>query len=387
MTDVPRVTESVSPVSLAQSREGALAPPVRLCGDEVRRLGELIGASRAMRDVFGVLQRAAPNKVNVLITGESGTGKEVVARTLHALSARSLGQFVALNCAALPESLIESELFGHEKGSFTGASERRAGCFEAAHCGTLLLDEIGEMPLRTQAKLLRFLEDSRIRRVGGTSDFEVDVRILAATNRTPEEAVRLGRLREDLYYRLNVFQIHLPPLRERRSDIPMLVEALLADLNRTYGLSVSAVSAAVTEMFLRHNWPGNIRELRNTLERAAILAVSGTIEPVHLPPRFQSDDSECAPAAARTSANSACLPGDNSVEFRPGTSVAEAEKRLILSTLRHTGQDKVRAARILGVTVRTLRNKLKEYGAANGKESWTSELDWRLATGGANRKD
>ncbi len=386
MTHDLRVTEAGSLVSSPSRLNGASAPPAGLCATEYGRLGELIGASSAMCDVFGVLRQAGPNKVSVLITGESGTGKEVVARTLHALSARSHGQFVALNCAALPESLIESELFGHEKGAFTGAFERRAGCFEAAHRGTLLLDEIGEMPIQTQAKLLRFLEDSRIRPVGGTSDFEVDVRILAATNRNPEEAVRLGHLREDLFYRLNVFRVHLPPLRQRKSDIPMMVNALLKDLNSAYGSSVSAVSGDVMEAFQRHNWPGNIRELRNTLERAVILAGSGTIEPMHLPPRFRSEDSECAPAAATTSANSGCLAVENSVELRPGTSLAEAEQRLILSTLRHTGQDKVRAARILGVTVRTIRNKLKHYGATTESDAWASELDWRLTTGGAKRK-
>ena len=178
-------------------------------------LGELVGASVKMQEIFALLQQAGPSKACVLITGESGTGKEMVARTLHALSPRRQGPFIAINCAALPETLIESELFGHEKGAFTGASERRAGCFEIAQHGTLLLDEIGEMPMQTQAKLLRILEDSKVRRLGGKTEFEVDVRVVAATNKVPEEAVRGGHLREDLFYRLNVFQIHLPPLRER----------------------------------------------------------------------------------------------------------------------------------------------------------------------------
>ena len=183
-------------------------------------LGELVGTSPKMQEIFALLQQAGPSKACVLITGESGTGKEMVARTLHALSPRRQGPFIAINCAALPETLIESELFGHEKGSFTGASERRAGCFEVAQHGTLLLDEIGEMPLQTQAKLLRILEDSKVRRLGGKTEFEVDVRVVAATNKVPDEAVRGGHLREDLYYRLNVFHIHLPPLRERKEDIP-----------------------------------------------------------------------------------------------------------------------------------------------------------------------
>src|SRR5690348_13110999 len=222
-------------------------------------LGELVGASPRMLEIFTLLQQAGPSKACVLITGESGTGKEVVARTVHALSPRRQGPFVAINCAALPESLIESELFGHEKGSFTGASERRAGCFEVAQHGTLLLDEIGEMPMQTQAKLLRILEDSKVRRLGGKTEFEVDVRLVAATNKVPEEAVRGGHLREDLYYRLNVFHIHLPPLRDRRDDIPAIAEALLGDLNRKHDCRVADIAPAVIETFERHNWPGNVR--------------------------------------------------------------------------------------------------------------------------------
>src|SRR2546428_758987 len=189
------------------------------------------------------------SKACVLITGDSGTGKELVARTIHALSPRRQGPFIAINCAALPETLIESELFGHEKGSFTGASERRAGCFEVAQHGTLLLDEIGEMPMGTQAKLLRILEDSKVRRLGGKAEFEVDVRVLAATNKVPEEAVRGGQLREDLYYRLNVFHIHLPPLRDRKEDIPPVTEFLLGELNHKHNCKVSDVSLEVLESF------------------------------------------------------------------------------------------------------------------------------------------
>ncbi|MBS1858833.1 MAG: sigma-54-dependent Fis family transcriptional regulator, partial [Acidobacteria bacterium] len=231
-------------------------------------LGEMVGSSPQMQEIFALLQQAGPSRACVLITGESGTGKEMVARTLHALSPRRHGPFVAINCAALPETLIESELFGHEKGAFTGASERRAGCFEVARDGTLLLDEIGEMPMGTQAKLLRILEDSKVRRLGGKSEFEVDVRVLAATNKVPEEAVRGGHLREDLYYRLNVFHVHLPPLRERKQDIRSIAENLVRDLNRKHECTVAEVSPAVFDALERHEWPGNVRELRNVLERA-----------------------------------------------------------------------------------------------------------------------
>src|SRR5689334_4475893 len=245
--------------------------------------GEMVGTSPRMQEIFSLLQQAGPSKACVLITGESGTGKELVARTVHALSPRRQGPFVAINCAAMPETLIESELFGHEKGSFTGAAERRAGCFEVAQHGTLLLDEIGEMPIQTQAKLLRILEDSKVRRLGGKAEFEVDVRVVAATNKVPEEAVRGGHLREDLYYRLNVFQIHLPPLRERKEDIRAIAETLMRDLNRKHECRVTDMSPAVIEALGKHSWPGNVRELRNVLERAVILSGEGTIEMSHLP--------------------------------------------------------------------------------------------------------
>jgi DNA-binding NtrC family response regulator len=334
-------------------------------------LGELVGTSRKMQEIFALLQQAGPSKACVLITGESGTGKEMVARTLHALSPRRQGPFVAINCAALPETLIESELFGHEKGSFTGASERRAGCFEVAQHGSLLLDEIGEMPMQTQAKLLRILEDSKVRRLGGKLEFEVDVRVVAATNKVPEEAVRGGHLREDLYYRLNVFHIHLPPLRERKEDIPPIAEALMGDLNRKHECRVSDISSAVIDALMSHNWPGNVRELRNVLERAVILAGEGTIETKHLP-SFLQNRPAVAPGAAlpeppppAQAPPVAAPPAEDpdAVRFSIGTTVEEAEKGLILRTLQHTRNNKTRAAEILGISLKTLHNKLKEYGA------------------------
>jgi len=322
-------------------------------------LGEMVGTSPSMQEIFVLLQQAGPTNACVLISGESGTGKELVARTLHALSPRRQGPFFAINCAALPETLIESELFGHEKGSFTGASERRAGCFEVAQGGTLLLDEIGEMPALTQAKLLRILEDSKVRRLGGKTEFEVDVRVVAATNKVPEEAVRGGHLREDLYYRLNVFHIHLPPVRDRKEDIPAIAEFLIGELNRKHSCKVSDMSAEVQEAFLRHSWPGNVRELRNALERAVILAGEGTIEIKHLPATFQSRPA--SPLAAP--ASEAELVEAEGVQFSIGTTVEEAEKGLILRTLEHTRNNKTRAAEILGISLKTLHNKLKEYGA------------------------
>ncbi|MBV9745256.1 MAG: sigma-54-dependent Fis family transcriptional regulator, partial [Acidobacteriia bacterium] len=338
-------------------------------------LGTLVGTSPQMQEIFALLQQAGPSKACVLITGESGTGKELVARTVHALSPRRQGPFVAINCAALPDTLIESELFGHEKGSFTGASERRAGCFEVAQHGTLLLDEIGEMPLATQAKLLRILEDSRVRRLGGKTEFEVDVRVVAATNKVPDEAVRGGHLREDLYYRLNVFQIHLPPLRERKQDILPIAEALIGDLNRKHEARVADISPAVLQALERHHWPGNVRELRNVLERAVILAAEGTIELRHLPAFLQGRSVVTAapppmplpepPSGSGTppAAAAAAIDDGSSVHFQIGTTVEDAEKVLILRTLEHTRNNKTRAAEILGISLKTLHNKLKEYGA------------------------
>ena len=246
-------------------------------------LGDLVGNSESMQRVFSLIRQVAPSKAAVLITGESGTGKELVARAIHSLSPRANGPFVAINCAALPETLMESELFGHEKGAFTGAVERRAGCFEVANGGTLLLDELSEMPIGTQAKLLRVLEDSRVRRLGGKTENLVDVRVLASTNRTPEEAIKKGMLREDLFYRLNVFGLQLTPLRQRLDDLPVLIEAILKELNQKHGCRITGVVPDLLARLQNHSWPGNVRELRNVLERAAILANSGMLEVEHLP--------------------------------------------------------------------------------------------------------
>src|SRR5499425_2104699 len=316
-------------------------------------LGSLVGPSKKMQEIFRLIEMVAPSTASVLITGASGTGKELVARTIHSLSNRRARPFVAINCAAIPETLIESEIFGHEKGAFTGALERRTGCFELAEGGTLLLDEIGEMPVATQAKLLRVLEDRKLRRLGSKVETPVDVRVLAATNKTPEEAVAKGQLRNDLFYRLNVFNIHMPPLRDHMEDLPDLVHALLADMNEKHGRKVSAVSEAVLNQFNNYAWPGNVRELRNTIERAVIVCDTGMIETKHLPPGFGQ-------APLRTAAND-----PDAVRLGVGTTVEEAEKMLILKTLEATSNNKTRAAEILGISLKTLHNKLKEYGSAS----------------------
>jgi transcriptional regulator with PAS, ATPase and Fis domain len=257
---------------------------------------------------------------------------------------------VPINCAAIPETLIESEIFGHEKGAFTGALERRTGCFELAEGGTLLLDEIGEMPVGTQAKLLRVLEDHKLRRLGSKVETSVDVRVLAATNKTPEEAVARGELRNDLYYRLNVFNIHMPALREHKEDLAELVQTLLADMNAKHDRKVATVSEAVLNQFKNYSWPGNVRELRNTLERAIIVCEGAVVETKHLPPGFGQ-------VTVRQAAND-----PDAVRLGVGTTVGEAEKMLILKTLEATSNNKTRAAEILGISLKTLHNKLKEYG-------------------------
>jgi DNA-binding NtrC family response regulator len=314
-------------------------------------MGPMVGTSRKMQEVFHLVEMVAPSTASVLITGESGTGKELVARTIHELSPRKGKPFIAINCAAIPETLIESEIFGHEKGAFTGAVERRVGCFELAEGGTLLLDEIGEMPIATQAKLLRVLEDRKLRRLGSKVETSVDVRVLAATNKIPEEAVAQGFLRNDLYYRLNVFNIAMPPLREHKQDLPELVSALLADMNEKHGRKVQMVSDSVMSLFSSFAWPGNVRELRNTLERAVIVCEGGVVESKHLPPGF----GQVTPRAPVQEANA--------VRLGVGTTVGEAEKLLILKTLEATNNNKTRAAEILGISLKTLHNKLKEYGS------------------------
>jgi len=316
-------------------------------------LGSLVGKSRQMREIFGVIEQIAPSNVSVLITGESGTGKELVARTLHELSPRKAKPFVAVNCAAIPEALIESEIFGHEKGAFTGAFERRAGCFELAHGGTLLLDELGEMPAGTQAKLLRVLEERKLRRLGARSEQEVDVRVLAATNRDPAQAVAQGSLRADLFYRLNVFHIAMPPLRELMEDLPAMAEVMMTEMNLKHGRRVTGVAPSMLDRLMAYDWPGNARELRNVIERAVILCPDGSpLDAGHLPPGF----------AMQTPAKQAFDAGV--VPVRIGSTVGEAERLLIERTLEAAGQNKTRAAEILGVSLKTLHNKLKEYSRA-----------------------
>jgi DNA-binding NtrC family response regulator len=304
--------------------------------------GRLIGNSPAIRRVYRTIEQSAPTSASVLVWGGSGTGKELVAQTIHQLSPRAQFPFVAINCAAIPETLLESEIFGHEKGAFTGAFDRRQGCFELAHKGTLFLDEIAEMTPATQVKLLRVLQERAFRRLGGRQELSVDVRVIAATNLNPQDAVQKGKLRDDLFYRLNVFAIELPPLRDRREDIPLLVDAFLQEFNARNGKTVRAVSQPALRILEQYSWPGNIREMRNVMERATILAGGSFVEPEHLPPHLSK-----LPDVGR--------PG---LMLTPGITVEEAETRLIRLTLEHTRNNKTRAAEILGISLKTLHNKL-----------------------------
>src|SRR5580658_5231633 len=322
-------------------------------------LGDLVGTSVPMRHVFSLIEQVAPTSARVLIAGESGTGKEMVAAAIHKLSPRAAGPFFAINCAALPESLMESELFGHEKGAFTGAVGTRPGCFENAHQGTLFLDEIAEMPMAMQAKLLRVLEECKVRRLGGKNEIAVDVRVLAATNRPIEEAVEKKFLREDLYYRLNVFQISLPPLRNRKEDIPILAEALIQGLNEKNGTRVTDLHPDAMARLVNHPWPGNVRELRNVLERAVIVAGEGAILNSHLPPGLRVPAEMPAPSPRPSE--------DSSITVEAGKQLHEVEEAYIRLTVKHANNNKRRAAQILGISERTLHSRLAEFAAADAE--------------------
>jgi DNA-binding NtrC family response regulator len=307
--------------------------------------GQMVGQSRGMHEVYRWIDLAASSTAPVLIYGESGTGKELVARTIHDRSNRRSRPFVAINCAAIPETLIESELFGHERGAFTGATERRLGCFELADTGTLFLDEIAEMDNSTQAKLLRVLQEGTFRRVGGKSEIQVDVRVIAATNRVPTEAMAQGQLREDLFYRLNVFAIKLPPLRERKEDIPVLAKSFVDEFNRQDNRQVRGLTPEAEKALDRYAWPGNVRELRNVIQRAVVLGSTGLIGNEHLPENVLRAMEPARPAPR------------GSV-----TPIREMERDAILRALEETNQDKRRAAALLGISLKTLYNKLAKYG-------------------------
>jgi two-component system, NtrC family, response regulator AtoC len=331
------------------SRTRALKAEVGVLRSELKdlgRFGRLVGRSTPMIGIYDLVARVAPTEATVLITGESGTGKELVAETIHRCSARREAVMLPVNCGAISPNLIESELFGHERGSFTGADRQRKGCFERASGGTLFLDEVTEMPIELQVKLLRVLETGTVVRVGGNALFDVDVRVVAATNRDPEESIKAGQLREDLYYRLNVFPIALPPLRQRPGDVEVLAQHFLDGLNREAGTNKRFSPRAIARLDA-NGWPGNVRELRNVVQRAYILG----------------DDEIGADALPLPSETPIEPGGANAFEVKAGTPIAEVEKRLILATLELTGGDKKRCAELLGIGLKTLYNRLNVYGS------------------------
>jgi len=327
--------ETQREVQQLRSSLAALAPGV-----------DLVGASPAMASVMELVRKVAPSNASVVVGGESGTGKELVARAIHALSPRRDRPFVALNCSAIPATLIEAELFGSEKGAYTGADQRRLGCFELAHRGTLFLDEIGELPSELQSKFLRVLEERRLRRLGGRVEIEVDARVLCASHHDLREAARRGAFREDLYFRLGVFTVTLPPLRERREDVPSLVDHFIARFNAETGKRVRRVAPAALALLQAHAWPGNVRELRNAVERAVILAEGEELGLEHLPPDVLAADPEGA-----------------ALRIPLGTPLDTVEREVIQATLRRAGGNKLRTATLLGISEKTLYNKLHRYAA------------------------
>ncbi len=313
--------------------------------DRGHGLDDIIGGSPGMIAVFDKIKQVADTRATVLITGETGTGKELVAKAIHRHSPRKGSPFVMLNCAALAEGVIESELFGHEKGAFTGALTERRGRFEIAAGGTLFLDEVGEMPMSTQAKLLRVLQEREFERVGGNKTIRVDVRVIAATNRDLAELVEQGRYRETLYYRLNVAKIELPPLRDRKQDIPLLVEAFIKEFNKSNDRNVTGITRGATDCLLQYDWPGNVRELRNVIEGMIVFcSTRRLLEVGDLPHHLRRQNAR--------------LPF---VPARVGMTMNEIERNAIGETLKHVGYDKQKAAEMLGIGLRTLYRKIKEY--------------------------
>jgi DNA-binding NtrC family response regulator len=317
--------------------------------EKKRGFANIIGTSPQLRRVFDLVEQVASSRAAVLITGESGTGKELIADAIHNLSGRRDKPFIKVHCAALAESLLESELFGHEKGAFTGALSRKRGRFELAQMGTIFLDEIGEINPAVQVKILRVLQEKKFERVGGEETLEVDVRVIAATNRDLKAEIAQNRFREDLFYRLNVVNIHLPPLRERKEDIPLLAAAFLKEFAAENGKPIEGIEPKAVSALYAYSWPGNIRELRNCIESAVVLCKTQAIGPEDLPPSVGNSSEE------------------NAIRITPGTSMADAEKAVILGTLGHLRGNKSRAAEVLGIGRKTLHRKLKDYGLEEEK--------------------
>jgi len=324
---------------------------------------DMVGQSSKMQEIYRLIDAVADSTANVIITGESGTGKELVARAIHQKSSRKNQPFVAINVAALPEQILENELFGHEKGAFTGAISEKPGCFELANQGTLFLDEIGEMAMEMQAKLLRVLEEQRFRRLGGRKEIEVDVRIIAATNRNLKQALIENKLRHDLYYRLSVVEIDMPTLRDRLEDIPLLIEEFLSFFNRKNNKNIEGLTLPCQQIFLAYNWPGNVRELKNVIERAVLLSRGKFIGLDVLPDRLLSA-SKNLPASARVALEHLNAP---MLKIPLGMTLEKIEKNILSETLKLVGNNKTKAAKMLGISLKTIHNKLGKYNQEEQK--------------------
>ncbi len=371
----PLTWEKIQAVIPAEPKPAPPQPGPRpaAASDAVGKSFAIVGEHPLIRRVLALARQVAKSKATVLISGESGTGKEMFARYLHASSDRADGPFVAINCAALPEHLLESELFGHEKGAFTGAIARKLGKFELADGGTILLDEISEMDLGLQAKLLRVLQEGEFDRVGGTETVRVDVRVLATTNRTLEDAVAQSKFRQDLYYRLNVIPLKLPPLRDRGDDIPRLALYFVEKFRKAYGLAPLAFSAEAKQWLVTYDWPGNVRELQNLMERAVLLAGNGPIQKVHFLldpdawPPVPGEDAAGEEEAGLEDAAEEALPAERPAGLEPMPDQGDVvpldimERHMIIKSLDRTEGNRTQAAQLLGISVRTLRNKLNEY--------------------------
>ncbi len=320
---------------------------------------DLIGQSPEMQEVYGLIEAVADSTANVIITGESGTGKELVARAIHKKSGRKNQPFVAINVSALPEQILENELFGHERGAFTGAISEKPGCFELANKGTLFLDEIGEMAMEMQTKLLRVLEEQRFRRLGGKKEIEVDVRVISATNRILKQALEEKKLREDLYFRLCVVEIDLPPLRQRLDDIPILIEEFLNFFNQKNNKKIEGLTQRCQQELMRYNWPGNVRELKNFIERAVLLTRTSKIDIDVLPERVVAARSEISDTFVDMPEGEKAEDTVMTIPF--GTKFEEVERRVLLETLKMVGNNKTKAAKVLGISLKTIHNKLGKY--------------------------
>ena len=332
-------------------KKGEVSREIRQLRNQYKTLGafgSIIGMAPRMQEIYRLIEQVSQTDATILITGESGTGKELVAQTIHILSPRQAYPFIPVNCAAIPTNLWESEILGHEKGSFTGADAKKIGFFEMANHGTLFLDEISEIPVENQAKFLRVLENHRVRRVGGDEEIQVNVRVIAATNWNLLKAIELNRFRQDLYYRLNHINIDLPPLRDRKEDIPALAQAFLADAAERYNKPFRSLSREAMALLLDYSWPGNIRELKNVIERAVVFCEHKEIEPDYIKESLKEKPTD---------------PGMFSLAV--GTSLEEAERVLILKTLRSTGGNKSKAAKLLGISLKTFYNKLNKYEQIN----------------------